>query len=396
LGALAAAAAALSAQELLPVTGGVVRPLFSDTAILEEEEIRKDLPCTAAPTKPTLGFDLKYHTGYDVTVPLKELTGQSNQLTMVFRVVPAAHPQEPVYFSQHVPVPQIDEDAKGDANLHGAFDVGEGKYHVSWLMRDRAERVCSTNWDIEAFLPPRDKQMPLNISPGAVAEADTDPFREEPPLPRLDRGPALNVKVIVNFAPQESTSAALQPSDMSALVSILRGLDRDPHIGKFSLVAFNMQEQRVFYRQDRVSRIDFPQLGAALKSLNPGTVNLQKLVHKHSDSEFLSAFLSREIGGNPEQPDAVIIAGPKVVVDDSVAPDALRDLGEVKFPVFYMNCNLDPTYSPWRDPIGAVVHNLKGAEYSISRPRDMFFALSEIMGRVVKSKFGATAAPSSQ
>jgi hypothetical protein len=61
-----------------------------------------------------------------------------------------------------------------------------------------------------------------------------------------------------------------------------------------------------------------------------------------------------------------------------------------------MNCNLDPTYSPWRDPIGAVVHNHKGAEYSISRPRDMFFALSEIMGRVVKSKFGATAAPSSQ
>jgi len=61
-----------------------------------------------------------------------------------------------------------------------------------------------------------------------------------------------------------------------------------------------------------------------------------------------------------------------------------------------MNCNLDPLYNPWRDAIGGVVHALKGAEYSISRPRDMFFALSDIMGRTVKSKSGRTAAPSSQ
>jgi hypothetical protein len=163
-----------------------------------------------------------------------------------------------------------------------------------------------------------------------------------------------------------------------------------------SLVAFNMQEQRVIYRQERAARIDFPGLGAAVKSLNLGTVDLKKLAQKHSDVEFLSAFMSREIGGNQDQPDAVIIAGPKAVVDDSIAPDALKDLGEVRFPVFYMNYNLDPQYNPWRDAIGGVVHNLKGAEYSISRPRDMVFALNEIMSRIVKSKFGRTAAPSSQ
>ncbi len=379
----------------MPVSGGAARPLFSDAAVLEHDETRKDLPCTVNSTKPSLGFDLKYHSGYEVTVPLKELAGGLNQLTMVFRVVPAARPQAPVYFSQHVPVPEIDGDAKGDANLRGAFDVGEGKYHVSWLMRDRARRVCSSNWDVEAILPPRDRQMPLNIAAGAVLAADTEPFREEPPVQRRERDPALSVKAIVNFAPQDESSAALQPSDTSALVAILRGLARDPRIGKFSVVAFNMQEQRVIYRQEQASGIDFPALGAALKSLNLGTIDLKKLARKHADAEFLSGFLSREIGGNPDQPDAVIIAGPKAAGDESVPPDALKDLGEVKFPVFYMSYNLNPQNNLGRDAIGGAVHALKGAQYTISRPRDMFFSLSEIMGRIVKSKFGRTAgAPS--
>ena len=34
-----------------------------------------------------------------------------------------------------------------------AFDVGEGKYHIDWLMRDRSERVCSYNWDARPSLP---------------------------------------------------------------------------------------------------------------------------------------------------------------------------------------------------------------------------------------------------
>ena len=45
---------------------------------------------------------------------------------------------------------------------------GEGKYHVDWLMRDRTERVCSSYWDIDASLPPKDKQVALEIRPGEV------------------------------------------------------------------------------------------------------------------------------------------------------------------------------------------------------------------------------------
>jgi hypothetical protein len=34
------------------------------------------------------------------------------------------------------------------------------------------------------------------------------------------------------------------------------------------------------------------------------------------------------------------------------------------------------------------VKAMKGSEYTISRPRDLFFSWSEIIGRIVKFKFG--------
>ncbi|MEI9976159.1 MAG: hypothetical protein WDO73_31365 [Ignavibacteriota bacterium] len=80
---------------------GLVRLMPSDAAILESSENRKDLPCTVTPDKPILGFDLKYHLGYEVTVPIKELVGSDNQLTMVFRVTPE-NQRDGIYFSQHV------------------------------------------------------------------------------------------------------------------------------------------------------------------------------------------------------------------------------------------------------------------------------------------------------
>ncbi len=392
--ALIAASAVVRGQELMPAAdpGGAVRLFTSDAAILEAQEVRKDLPCTVTPIKPALGFDLKFHSGYDVTVPLKELAGPENLLTMVFRVTPAGRPDEPVYFSQHISVPAIEENAGGPAYLQGNFDVGEGKYHVDWLMRDRSERICSSNWDVEASLPARDRQMALDIAAGTVQPFDTQPFKQEPPVERTQNEGPLNVKVVINFAPQDSASATMQPLDLNALISILRNIARDPRIAKFSVVAFNMQEQRVIYRQEGAAQIDFPALGKALSQVNLGTVDLKQLTQKHGDTEFLGDLMTRELHDAKDVPDAVIFAGPKVPAQDSLPPETLKLLSDVKEPVFYLNYNLNPQVNPWRDTIGNTVHYLKGIEYTISRPRDLFFTWADVIGRIVKSKFGRTAA----
>jgi hypothetical protein len=224
-----------------------------------------------------------------------------------------------------------------------------------------------------------------------VKATDTEPFKDEPPVEREQPGGALNVKVIVNFAPQDSGSATLQPLDMNALVSILRNIAREPQIGKFSIVAFNLQKQRVVYRQENLSQIDFPALGQALNSLKLGTVDVKKLSQKRGETEFLADLINREMNSQ-DHPDAVIFAGPKAMLDDGVPQESLKQVGDLEYPVFYMNYNLNPQASPWRDAIGNAVKYFKGFEYTISKPRDLWYAWGEIMSRIVKLRLGRHAA----
>lgn len=371
-------------------SGGAVRLLNSDQAVLEAGEDRSDLPCSVISIKPILGFDLRFHSGYEVSVPLKELSGSENLLTMLFRVSRLEPAGSPVYFIHRMKVPSIEEDAKGDAYFQGGFDLGEGRYKVEWLMRDRTERVCSSFWEVESSLPVKDKQVALSIPQGAIEASAREQFEDEPPVQRVAGEPPLNVKVLVNFAPQKSQSATLQPVDTSALTAILRNISRDPRIGKFTLVAFNLHEHRVVYRQDNAEKIDFPALGAALESINMGTVDLKRLSQKHGEAEFLTKLIQEEVAAT-EAPDAVVFAGPKALLEESVPSESLRQIGELGYPVFYMNYNLHPQSVPWNDAIGKAVKFLKGYEYTISKPRDLWYAVTEMVSRIVKTKQGRRA-----
>jgi len=223
------------------------------------------------------------------------------------------------------------------------------------------------------------------LGPEQVAASDIESFREDAPVERAQGEPALRVKVLVNFAPPSANSALLQPLDRNALLSILRTITRDPRVGQFSLVAFNLQEQRVIYRQEDASRIDYAALGRALDSLNLGTVDVKLLSQKRGEAQFLADLLQRETGG-ASSPDALVFAGPKVILDENVSGDDLKKVGPVNYPLFYMNYNLHPEIVPWRDSIGTIVRFFRGTEYTITRPRDMWFAIGEMISRIVQSK----------
>jgi len=371
------------AQVPLAGVGTQIQLNSSDLAVLEAQEVRKDLACTVDPVKPSLGFDLRFHGGYDVNLPLRDIAGSENLLSILVRVTSDSRRGDPAYFVQRVSVPKLPDDAKGEAVLGGLFDLGEGKYHVDLLMKDRSERVCSFYWDAEAALADRDKEIQPAIAAGAVERAEYEQFNEEPPVERAP-GKPLNIKILVNFAPQNSSLSSLRPIDTLALVTVLRRLSREPQFGKFSVVAFNVQEQRVLYRQSSAERIDFPALGRAIQGVEPGKVDLKQLSQKHGEVSFLSDLIKKEIAN--DHPDAVIFAGPKVLLDDSVPEEDLKPLAsDVTYPVFYMNYNLNPQAIPWKDAIGKAIRNFRGTEFSISRPRDLWFAVSEVVSRIVKS-----------
>ncbi len=296
----------LPAQSLLRSASGTPNLGGADLSVFESRELRRDLSCVVAPIKPNLGFDLRFHAGYEISLPLKELAGSENLLTVVFRVTADGKDDPPTYFIQKIRVPAIEEDAKGDAYLQGSFDLGEGKYKVEWLMRDRSERYCAHFWDVEAELPAKDKTLAVELAQGQIETSPSDQFLEEPPVERSPGPSPLNVKVLVNFAPQNALSASLQPMDTIAMTTMLRQIQREPRIARFSVVAFNLQEQRILYRQDALDRIDMPALGEAVKNLQLGKVSVEQLAKKHAEAEFLSELIKSEFSGR-ERPDALIL-----------------------------------------------------------------------------------------
>jgi hypothetical protein len=225
----------------------------------------------------------------------------------------------------------------------------------------------------------------LAIAPAQVEGVQFEQFKDEPPVERSQAAPPLSIKVLVNFAPQNFDAAALRPMDTVALVSILRRISREPQFGKFSVVAFNIQEQRVLYRQTSEDKIDFPALGDAIHSVKLGTVDLKRLSQKHGDTEFLADLIKTEMSA--DHPDAVVFAGPKIMLDEAVPQDTLKPFAtDIDYPVFYMNYNLNPQVVPWKDSISRAVKFFKGTEYTITRPRDLWFAMTEMVSRIVKSK----------
>lgn len=372
------------AQDVIPGSGPGGLPLLisSDTAVLEDGEPRHDLNCSVTPDKASLGFDLKFHSGYSVTLPLKDLTGLGNRLTIVFRVASTGS-TVPVYFDQHVRVPPIQQ-TSGDVLLNGVFDLGAGDYHVDWLMRDLAGLYCSTSWDVSAQLSAHDRGVNVALPANAVAASEQERFQAEPPVMRTAADP-LNVKVLMNFAPEHPGAATMAPQDRSALVGILRNLARNPRLGRISLIAFNVDQRRVIYRQDFSSAIDFPAFGTALKSLTLGTVDFHALEDKNGGMVFLSTLIRNEMAADPNV-DGLVFVGPRSLLDSSIPEDDLKRIREPAYPIFYLNYEPDPSAVPWRDAIGRMVKFFKGREYTISGPRDLWNAVSETVDRMAQSK----------
>ena len=380
------------AQARLTGVGESVYLVNADLAALESQTPRKDLPCEVKPVDATLGFDLRFHAGYEVAIPLKELASDDNVLNMLFRVTSQQDPENPAYFVQYVRVPPLEKRAGGESSLSGAFDVGEGKYHVDFIMRDRSERICAFFWDTEAEIPDRDRGIEMAIAADTVEQSVQEQFLEDPPVART-QGQRLNVKMMVNFAPQKQTSSAMRPIDTQALVTLMRRITREPRVGKFSVVVFNIAEQRVVYRQSSEDRIDFPALGEAIRDIEPGVVNRRLLENKRGEVEFLTDLIKTEML-SADHPDAMIFAGPKYTVEEGVPEDDLKPVAPtVDYPLFYLNYNLVPQDFPWRDSIGRAIRVFNGREYTISRPRDLWFSVAEMVDHIVESRQGRGSSP---
>jgi len=121
------------------------------------------------------------------------------------------------------------------------------------------------------------------------------------------------------------------------------------------------------------------------KGIKLGTVEVAKLGAKHSETDFLRELIETEVANNVLV-DAVVFAGPKAMLNADVPQEELRRMAGVECPVFYMNYNSNSQAVPWKDSISHAIRALKGTEYTISRPRDLWLSTSDMFSRIIGSK----------
>jgi hypothetical protein len=272
----------------------------------------------------------------------------------------------------------VPERTRGEAEFGGAFALGEGRYDIRWRLEDEAGRSCELSWTLEAKLSRRRRDVNLTVKPGEVVPARVYLFRPEPAV--APGGAGLRIKLLMNLDMPSRRRARVRLWQYAPMISGLRMMSRHPALAEFSVVAFSVEEQRVLHSQEFSRRIRFPDLGKAIESMTPATVELETL-RKGSDLEFLDRLLTEELS-KPGQADAIIFVGADDRFGKRVSPETLERVRGKGIPVFHFNS----TVYLWRGAIGNAVRSLGGKEYKVRQPHELARAVEQLVGEILEQR----------
>jgi hypothetical protein len=294
------------------------RPSANDVAVLDSRAARRDLSCQIEAVKPFLGFDLRFHSYYRVTIPQRISESAGGALSVLVRVPPTSQRQS-AYFAQQVVVPNLPAEAKGMGMFAGGFDLGSGRYGVDWIMRDRAGRACSSHWELQAKLGPHERTMPLTLGENAIAEGLANGSDEKPASsPVATQG--FHVKILLNVSPVGEKKSLLDPRYAQVLVSMLRSIVHESDVRRVGLIAFNLRAQKVVYRMENADTVDFSALGKVFEHPDAGAIDYRLLQDRKSGAHFVTNLLIDQLGCAASCEDAIVILGPKVTLERTVSP----------------------------------------------------------------------------
>jgi len=330
---------------------------------------------------------------------MNQYLGAGHTWTLVTRVTPEGKP--PVYLVdvvQLLPVPATESAVEAG----GSYLLGEGRYTASLVLLDDHGGVCRKDWQIDARLGRRGRNIQLEMPPGAVAEPSLGgPTHADRTRNRM---PPIRLTVLLDAAPQASSQgskAVLSPNDRAVLLGMVSALlERVPAIS-VRLVMFNLEEQKEILRRDDFTLDNLDDVADAMKNLKLGTVDYRVLQNPAGKVDLLAGLINREIRAQPPS-DAVFFLGQRQQYTDKISRVEL-DQPSGRAPHFYYlqyasvrrdriryaesdpDLPRDELYDNTPGPNAMDVMN------SMSLP-DPFWAASDTIGRVVEKVNGKTIA----
>jgi hypothetical protein len=335
---------------------------------LKAIEARKDagpLRCAVQPIRPALNFSFRFQAGYVVRVPLNQYSGPGHEWTLLVRIAPEKEGKGPLYLFDRYRLPNIPK-TNEEGEVGGGYVLGEGRYAVQWTLYDDVGRTCRKEWKIDARLGRGDRGVKLAVAPGAVGDLSLRGLARPAAAPPSE-DPPLHLTVLLHAGPLVARRTRLRAADVVLLLGTLSSLLEQSGAGSVRLIAFNLDQQKILYRDDSFTPAALGRLAQSIGGLQLDTVDYRVLENRGGDAGMLAELLNRELRAAAPS-GAVVFLGPAARQLAKI-PDEWLDPPRGPAPhFFFLRYKPFPNSPLFPDIISSVVGRLKGKTVDISSP----------------------------
>ncbi|MGH9406356.1 MAG: hypothetical protein ACRD3D_11045 [Terriglobia bacterium] len=345
------------------------------------------LLCSIQPVKPYLDFSFHFASGFKLRCPLRQFEGKEDALICSLRIVPAG--RAPVVLEDHFDVPRMPLQMAGrvkpkslttDLHYSGMFSLGEGRYRVSLVVVDRRNHICSRSWTIKASVPASQSAAPLAAPPGTAGPLMAEPWK----LDRIFHRDGLRLTILVNAEPLARNSPELQPRDRALLLDSVSSLMKQVSCQSVRLIAFNLDQDREIFTEQRFDQSGFRRLAEILRGLDLGTVSYHALGRSAWEHLLIQLMNQAAAPGDPQ--DAVIFLGPRTRIAKRISRNTLTGARRDASRLFYFQYFPPAGWgAEFPDAISYLTKARGGAVFKIHSPVELARAINKLQRDLSRS-----------
>jgi len=288
--------------------------IAEEARILDDSESYTEIPCKSKYIPPKLHYNMLLRGYFYSWVDSKDIFLGGKSLFYAIRIMSQSNKDQGFFYAKMLPIDLYRSalESRGYTSL-GRFGmpiiVGEGEFKLDWMIRDDQGRICSGHQKVRARLP--EKNIPVRLPHGYVGTPKQGLYPSQKPLGNNSNS-RYYLKLMINLPPFLRTDVSLKASVFNNIFWILGAFSLDERVKEISIVAFNIREQKVLYRQDKDQMMYLGDFSETLKTYREeldGRFITPKAYSNEERISFLSELLLGELL-NQNQPDAIVFVGP--------------------------------------------------------------------------------------
>lgn len=323
---------------------------------------------------PRLDFAFRFHAGYLTFIPMQQYSGPGHHWIQLMRVTPDGGDRKPVYLASREDLPSIPRTRQVFATA-GGFLVGEGAYHIDWMLSDDEGRVCRRSWRFAAKLAHADRNVKPLMAPNTVAPVS---MRGTAADSTTDDSRRVRLTVLLHVAPLDFRRNDLGWWDRAMLLSTLASLLDQLRTESIRVVAFNLDQHSELFRDDDFKPESYLRLAAVINGARLATVDYHVLQDPNGHLSLLRSIVDKELTTKPPA-DAIVFLGPGSRYESRKLPeeDAPPDPPSSTKLFFFRYA----TYGPWTsfpEAISLTVKQLGGKTFAIRTPGEFATAIKQL------------------